>query len=183
VEQLRRLNEEFCVAWANAQLDAGAGAIAYADPVSSPSIIPREMYLKTGFLVARRTIARIRGAVATSFASARCLPIINDVVLTGSIGVGVSAMEDLAEVKDACRGKLTVMGNLNAIEMRRWTAAEAQAKVREAIAKAGVGGGFVLTDNHGEIPWQVPDDVLFAIADAVREWGQYPLDWVTSYGR
>jgi uroporphyrinogen decarboxylase len=183
VEQLMRLNEEFCVAWANAQLDAGAGAIAYADPVSSPSIIPREMYLKTGFLVARRTIARIRGAVATSFASARCLPIINDVVLTGSIGVGVSAMEDLAEVKDACRGKLTVMGNLNAIEMRRWTAAEAQAKVREAIAKAGVGGGFVLTDNHGEIPWQVPDDVLFAIADAVREWGQYPLDWVTSYGR
>jgi uroporphyrinogen decarboxylase len=179
-EQLLRVNEEFCVAWANAQLDAGAGAIGFADPVSSPTIVPRDMYLKTGFVSARRTIARIHGAVATSFASARCLPIIEDVIRTGSVGVGVSVMEDLAEIKAACRGRLTVMGNLNAIEMHRWTSVEAQAKVKEAIAKAGPGGGFVLTDNHGEIPWQVPDDVLFAIADAVREWGRYPLDWISS---
>ncbi|MEI8123147.1 MAG: uroporphyrinogen decarboxylase family protein, partial [bacterium] len=82
----------------------------------------------------------------------------------------------------ACRGRLTVMGNLNAIAMRQWTAAEAETRVKDAIAKAGPGGGFVLTDNHGEIPLQVPDDVLLAIAEAVREWGRYPLDWVSSHG-
>ena len=182
-EQLMRVNEEFCVAWANAQLEAGAGAIGYADPISSPTIIPRELYLKTGFAVAKRTLARIHGAVATSFASAPCLRILDDVALTGTVGVSASVTEDLAEVKAACRGRLTVMGNLNAIEMRRWTSAEAEARVKEAIAKAGPGGGFVLTDNHGEIPMQVPDDVLLAIADAVREWGRYPLDWVSSHGR
>ena len=181
-EQLMRLNEEFCVEWANAQLEAGAGAIAYADPVSSPTIIPRDLYLQTGFVVAKRTLARIHGAVATGFASGRCLGIIDDVARTGTVGVGASVLEDLADIKAACRGRLTVMGNLNAIAMRQWTAAEAETRVKDAIAKAGPGGGFVLTDNHGEIPLQVPDDVLLAIAEAVREWGRYPLDWVSSHG-
>ena len=62
--------------------------------------------------------------------------------------------------------KLTVLGNLNGIEMRRWTPAQAEAIVKEAIVKAGPGGGFILSDNHGEIPWQVPDEVLAAISKA-----------------
>ena len=48
-ERLMRVNEEFCVAWANAQLEAGATAICYFDPVSSTTIIPPEMYTRTGF--------------------------------------------------------------------------------------------------------------------------------------
>ena len=72
-----------------------------------------------------------------------------------------------------------MLGNLNAIEMRRWTPAQAEAEVKRAIAAAGPGGGFVLSDNHGEIPWQVPESVLMAIAAAVRKWGNYPLDWVS----
>jgi uroporphyrinogen decarboxylase len=51
-------------------------------------------------------------------------------------------------------------------------------EVKSAIAKAGRGGGFILSDNHSEIPWQVPDGVLLAIGDAVERWGRYPLDWI-----
>jgi len=180
-EQLMRVNEAFCVAWANAQLEAGATAITYFDPVSSTTIVPRELYLKTGFLVAKRTLARIKGATATHMASGRCLPIIGDLVKTGTGAVGVSVLEDLAELKAACRGKLAVVGNLNGIAMRRWSVDEATLKVKQAIAKAGPGGGYVLSDNHGEIPWQVPDSVLFAISEAVHTWGVYPLGWVSDY--
>jgi uroporphyrinogen decarboxylase len=87
-------------------------------------------------------------------------------------------LEDLAATKAVCRGRLAVMGNLNAIEMRRWTPAVAEVRVKEAIAKAGPGGGYVLTDNHGEIPWQVPNEILLAVSSAVHRWGRYPLDWV-----
>lgn len=87
-------------------------------------------------------------------------------------------MEDLALTKRMCRGRLGVMGNLNAIEMRGWTPTVAEEKVKEAIASAGPGGGFVLTDTHGEIPWQVPDEVLLSISEAVHRWGVYPLEWV-----
>lgn len=176
--KLMRINEDFCVEWANAQFAAGATAIGYADPVSSATVIPRELYLQTGQPIAKRTLARINGPVATHLASGRCLPIIDDIAATGSAGLGVSALEDLATLKTAAQGKLTLIGNLNGIEMRRWTAQQAEQAVKSAIAKAGRGGGFVLADNHGEIPWQVPDETLLAIVDAVDRWGRYPLDWV-----
>ncbi|HWQ67082.1 MAG TPA: uroporphyrinogen decarboxylase family protein [Methanospirillum sp.] len=174
---LMDINVEFSVAWANAQLKAGATAIAYFDPVSSPTCIPPELYRKTGQIIAKRTIARIKGPTATHMASGLILPIIDDLAETGTAIVGVSAHEDIGVVKNACNRRMTVLGNLNGIEMRRWTPEYAEAAVKDAIAKAGPGGGFILSDNHGEIPWQVTDEVLTAICSAVRTWGRYPLDW------
>ena len=179
-ERLMAVNEEFCVAWSNAQLAAGATAISYYDPVSSCTIIPPELYLQTGYPIACRTLARLNGPTATGFASGRCLPILDHVARTGTVGVNASVDEDLAQIKAVCQGRVTVMGNLNAIEMCRWTDEKVEAMVKQAIAQAGAGGGFVLTDNHGEIPWQVPDEVLLAVGRAVRRWGRYPLDWLGS---
>jgi len=181
--QLMKKNEDFCIEWANAQIEAGAAAICYFDPVSSVTIIPRELYLQTGFEIAKRTIARINGPTATHFASGRCLPIIDDIARTGTAVVGTSAEEDLADLKDACQGRLTVLGNLNGIEMSRWTPEQTEEIVKDAIKKAGPGGGFVLSDNHGEIPFQVPDEVLKAVSDAAKKWGQYPLDWIDDLGK
>jgi uroporphyrinogen decarboxylase len=180
-ERLARLmsvNQEFCVAWANAQLAAGATAIGYADPVSSTSIIPRDLYLRTGYRVAAETIRRINGPTAIHLASGRGLSLVDDFVACGAAAVGVSTLENLSDWKKAARGRLTVLGNLNGVEMRRWTPAQAESEVKLAIAKAARGGGFILADNHGEIPWQVPDEVLLAIRDAVDRWGRYPIDWV-----
>lgn len=176
--RLMELNKAFSIQWANAQLAAGATAICYFDPVSSPTIIPRDIYLKTGFEVAREAIRAIKGPTATHLASGRSLGILDDLAVTGTSMVGVSCEENLAELKRAASQKLTILGNLNGIEMRRWTPREAETQVKRAIAQAGPGGGFILGDNHGEIPWQVEEEVLFAIGDAVRKWGEYPLNWV-----
>ena len=176
-DRLMEVNEEFCVSWANAQLEAGATAVVYFDPVSSPSSVPRDLYLETGHEVAKRTIPQISGATATHFASGRCLGIVDDVAATGTVAVSASVLEDLGETKDRCKGRLAVVGNLNGIEMSRWCPEDAEIRVREAIASAGTGGGFILADNHGEIPWQVKDHVLHAISKAVRRWGTYPLSW------
>ena len=177
--RLMEINQDFCVSWANAQLKAGATAICYFDPVSSSGMIPPELYLETGFQVAKKTLSQIQGPTATHFASERCLPIIEHVAQTGTAIVGTSMLEDLVEIKAACKeNNLTVLGNLNGIEMRRWTPEEAERAVKDAISKAGPGGGFILSDNHGEIPWQVPDEVLMTISETVRRYGRYPLDWV-----
>ena len=174
-EKLMQVNEKFCVDWANAQLEAGATAICYFDPVSSPTIVPRDLYLRTGFEVAKNVMKRINGPFATHLASGRVLPIIDDIIQTGAAVVGVSCLDSLTEIKSACRGKISILGNLNGVEMRRWSAEDAENKVRQAIAEAGPGGGFILADNHGEIPLAVPDETLMAIAESVRRWGSYPL--------
>jgi uroporphyrinogen decarboxylase len=176
-ERLIAVNEEYCVAVANAQLAAGATAIGYADPMSSTTCVPPETYRAVGSVIAARTIARIRGGVAINFASGRCAAIIGMAAATGAIAVQVGCEDDLAEVKAAARGRLAVLGNLNGIQMRRWTSAEAESEVKRALAAAAPGGGFVLSDGHGEIPFHVSDETLHAIADAARRWGRYPLDW------
>jgi len=181
-KKLIQVNEAFCVAWSNAQLEAGATAICYFDPVSSTSMIPREKYLETGYLIAKRTLAQINGPTATHMASGRCLPIIDDIAETGTAIIGISTLEDIHNLKQKSSEKITLLGNLNAVEMRRWTNKQVESEVKKAIAGAARGGGFLLAENHGEIPWQVPDRVLMAISEATQRWGQYPLDWIDDAG-
>ena len=79
------------------------------------------------------------------------------------------------QLKQAFRKKLTILGNLNGIEMRRWTTEQTSAIVKGVIEKAAPGGGFILSDNHGEIPFQVPDEVLLTISETLLEYGRYPI--------
>ena len=172
-ERLMRVNQEFCVAGANAQIQAGATAICYFDALLS-STVTAGAQLAAGFRIARETLARINGPSAIHMATAATLSVIEDVIATGTSIIGVSIMDDLAALKAACRGRLTILGNLNGIEMRRWTPEQAERTVKEVIAEAGPGGGFILADN-GEIPWQVSEEILLAVSEAARKWGHYPL--------
>lgn len=174
-QRLLAVNGEFTVAWANAQLAAGATAIGFFDPVSSGTIASQDLYDAWGRAAMKQTIPRILGPTAALYASGLSLPRLTDAIDAGCGVIGVSHEEDLGEVKAAGGGKLAVLGNLNGLAMRRWTAAEARASVERAIESAGHGGGLILADSHGEIPWQVPLHVLDEISAAVHELGRYPL--------
>jgi uroporphyrinogen decarboxylase len=175
---LMEKNEEFCTNWSNAQLEAGATGIVYFDPISSPMMVDQKMFKELSFPIMKRAMQNVNGPVATHFASGTSLPIIDQIISCGTVGVGISSEEDLSKIKSKCKNKISVIGNLNGIEMRRWTPKDAEQKVKEAIAQGGKGGGFILSDNHGEIPFQVPDEILLAISHAVKKWGKYPLEWI-----
>jgi uroporphyrinogen decarboxylase len=108
-------------------------------------------------------------------ASGRSLPIIEDVIKTGTAVLGTSNLEDLEKVKECTKGKITILGNLNGLEMIHWNQLQVEQHVKTAITKAGPGGGFILSDNHGEIPFQVPDETLLHIVESVKRHGTYPL--------
>ncbi len=172
---LMRVNREFCVRWANAQLKAGATAICYFDPVSSPTIIPEELYGKTGLAIGKSTLGRIEGPTATHLASGIALPIMPRLPETGTAAVGVGDSEDLRSLKASSLGRISLLGNLNGIKMVNWDHRQAEEAVVEAIDAAAAGGGFILSDNHGELPLQVPEDAMMAISEAVHEHGRYGI--------
>jgi uroporphyrinogen decarboxylase len=174
-EHLVHINESFAVEFANLQFEAGATAMVLFDPVSSTTIIPRDKYIETGFKSAKRTIRALKGPVFTHFASGRILPIIDKIIETGTIGVGVSTDEDLGTLKRACGNRLTLVGNLNGVEMPNWNVSDVDRNVKEAIRKGASGGGFILSDNHGEIPYQVSDRIIEEIAKTTYLHGKYPI--------
>jgi uroporphyrinogen decarboxylase len=181
LERLLQINADYCVEWANAQLKAGASAVMYSDPAFSPGIMSRDWVQKYGASAAKQVISRINGSVMIHLASGRGLPIVDEIIHAGFFAMSASAEEDLGELKRACKGRLALVGNLNALVMNHWTEKDAEAAVKKAIAQAAPGGGFVLMDNHGEIPFIVREDILLAVSDAARRWGQYPLNWLSDY--
>lgn len=173
--QLMKINEEFCVSWANAQLEAGATAICYFDPLASPAIIERPKYLETGHKIAKKTLSQIKGATATHLASGIAFPVVDDVAATGSAVLGFSGEDNIEAIKKRAADKICLLGNLNGIDMTNWDKEKTRKEVKDLIQKAARGGGFILSDNHGEIPWQVSEDILLEIAETVKKFGIYPI--------
>ena len=120
--QLHAVNEVFAVEWANAQLAAGANAIGYFDPLASPTVMPTPMFTATGLPMMARSMAAINGPCAALLASGITIPVIDDLIACSAVILGASSDEDLAAVKRLANGRAMVMGNLNGIEMRRWSA-------------------------------------------------------------
>ena len=179
--RLLTLNEEFCVAWANAQFEAGITAVTYFDPLASPTVMPPARYRAVGWPIARRVLSRLKGPAAVHLASGRVLGVMDDLCALGAVGIGTGDLEPPEQVKEACRGRVGMIGNLNGIEMTRWTVGEAEAAVKDLLAAAAPGGGFLLSDGHGELPWQVDDDIILAVSEAIHVWGRYPLTWAEDH--
>jgi uroporphyrinogen decarboxylase len=168
-DRLMKINQAFCIDWANRQLQAGATAICYFNPLASNEMVNRQMYVERAFELDCDTIARINGPTAMHFASARTIPTLDLVERTGTQLIGISSREKISEVKS--KGKMTVLGNLDGILMRKWTQEEIQMHVTEALEDAGQSGRLILSDNHGEIPWQIPSETLLTIAETVKSKG------------
>lgn len=177
-QHLMRVNEAFCVQWANAQLAAGATAVACSDPMATTLITPKELYREMGFPVSMKTMKQINGEIAMGFASAPCEPIIDEIIELGAKAVVVGAGEDIGKVKLAAKSKLTVIGNLNYLEAVHWDRKEVENQVKNIIRKAGRGGGLIISDVAGEVPFQMRESTLLEISECVRTWGEYPLDWI-----
>lgn len=174
-QRLMAITTRFSADWANAQLAAGATAIGCADPLAATDITEQSLWERTGQPVLNGLVGQVHGGVALSLASGRALGRIDAYHASGAAALGVSNQEDLAELKRRCAGRLPLLGNLNGVAMIDWTPEKAEREVRACIKAAAPGGGFVLADTHGEIPYHVDDEVLAAIVRAARVHGRYPI--------
>lgn len=80
---------------------------------------------------------------------------------------------DLAEVKRVHGAQIGLMGNLHTTEvMLRGTATTVRRAALQAMADAGVGGGFILStgDQCGR---ETPEENIFALIETAREYGVY----------
>lgn len=170
---LARVNAAFCAAWGNAQLAAGASAILVFEPLASPDLMEPARWRALGAPATRAAIAGIRGGVLLGFGSAPAQAVAAEALELGPAALVGGVGDDLAALKAACRGRALLIGGLDSLPLASGGPDAAQAAVRHALRAAGPGGGFLLSESHGEVPWSTPDETLLAAADAVRRWGRY----------
>lgn len=80
---------------------------------------------------------------------------------------------DLAEIKAKFGKDISLMGNLNTVEvMLRGTVDDVEREARKAIDDAGAGGGFILStgDQCGR---DTPDENIFKLVETARTYGKY----------
>ena len=162
------LTTNFCVKWANYQLQAGADAIVMADGMASATCIMREQFEQLALPNIISTIKAIDGPVIYE-PIGYIQPFIDLMPTTGAVVVVLDCHDDVKTCRDAVHGKMAVMGNLNNIEMIRWTpeyTAEQCAKILELSRD----GGVILSAQGPEVPWDVPGEVIQVIMDSARNW-------------
>lgn len=174
LDRLLAVNADFTVRWGNAQLAAGATAITYFDPIASSTITTTTLGADIGLALARQVLTQLKGPSALHFGSGRLGSRLAAATATGAVVLGLSSEDDLSDAKRRSAGKVALLGNLNGIKMVRWSPEETAAETRAVLAAAGRGGGFILSDNHGEIPFQVSDPVLHTIMQTAMDWGHGP---------
>ena len=83
---------------------------------------------------------------------------------------------DIGEVKARYGDRIAVIGNIDCTELLpNATVEQVETAVKETIAKAAVGGGFVLASSNSIHPAVKPENYR-AMVEAGRRWGGYPLD-------
>ncbi len=83
---------------------------------------------------------------------------------------------DIGEVKQHYGDRIALVGNVDCTELLpHGTPEQVREAVKETLAKAAPGGGYILASSNSIHPAVRPENYR-AMVDAAREWGRYPLD-------
>ncbi len=170
-ERLLAVNVEHCVAFGRAQLAAGASVILAFEPLASPTMTSRPLFRALGLPALRRMLAGLGGPCGVSTASAPILGVARELADAGAALLYASEGDDLAAVGRAAGDRAAVLGNLNGVAMRGWSADDVDREVRALVARHRGGRPVIVAEHHGEIPLQVPFETLVRLAEGLRRYG------------
>jgi len=105
----------------------------------------------------------------------RILDMLVETGIDGLHPIDPMAGMDLGEVKRRYGKRLCLMGNINCGATLSWKSTEeVRQEVKEAIRKAGYGGGYICMSSNSIHSGVKPDNYA-AMVRAIRELGKYPL--------
>ncbi|MBD3157169.1 MAG: hypothetical protein GF309_00140 [Candidatus Lokiarchaeota archaeon] len=165
---------EYSVQLSNYLFENHATALAYFNPVATGQITSLVEYRHLSLEVDKKYYRKVEGPCIYALAGSKSRSILPTLVEEiGIPGVTVSSNDDLKEIKREYGKKTTLVGNLDNLAMASWSAEEAKAQVKRCIDSAAEGGGYVICDHHGDIPENVPNELLEELVKARNRWGRY----------
>jgi len=162
---------ELCYAYLEPFIDAGVFIVSLADPTSSGDLISREQFIEFSLPYLKKVGARLkqRGVWLTVHICGNTTNRLDQIPLTGADIMSVDYKVDLSEARRILGGKIAFAGNMNPVEiMQKETPQGVAAACREAIAKAGISGGYILMPGC-DIPPNVPIENVRSMVETAHE--------------
>ena len=106
------------------------------------------------------------------------MPILDDLLTLGMAGLHPiqQAAMDIGKVKSRYGKRICILGNIDLdYTLTRGTPQEVEREVRDRIAVAGEGGGYIITSANS-LPNYCKTENVLAMAAAIRKYGNYPLN-------
>ncbi|MFC1885875.1 uroporphyrinogen decarboxylase family protein [Thermodesulfobacteriota bacterium] len=165
------------------QIELGADALAISgdfamtkSPMVSPKFTARfltpalkkqvELGHSLNMLVLKHTDGDLR----------KIMDLMVDTGIDGLHPIDPMAGMDLGEMKKEYGDRLCLMGNINCGATLSWKSEEeVRQEVKEAIKKAGYGGGYICMSSNSIHSGVRPENYV-AMVEAIREYGTYPLE-------
>ncbi|MBI4164386.1 MAG: hypothetical protein HY508_01480 [Acidobacteria bacterium] len=162
---------------------AGADAIVIADdyagnqgPFFSPAIAREFVIPRLKRMV---DVIHEEGGKVIKHSDGNLRPILDEIVATGIDGLNPLeplAGMDIGDAKKKYGDRLCLIGNIDCGQLLpHGTNQEVEAAVKDCIAQAGAGGGFILSSSNSIHSSVNPANYL-AMIEAAKKFGRYPLD-------
>jgi len=170
--------EEAFYRFAVAQIEAGAHVTSMGESIAGPDVCSPAMYREVAWPHERNVTQRLLkdGVRLQNHICGNATWIVPDMVETGAIILGLDYKCDLPTIKEATRGRATIIGTVDPSEiMSRGTPETVTEAAREELAILGPGGGLILAAGCA-LPPDTPADNIHALVEAGRTLGRYEAD-------
>jgi uroporphyrinogen decarboxylase len=162
---------ELCYASLKPFIDAGVSIISLADPTSSGDLISRNQFIEFSLPYLKKVAARLkeRGVWLSVHICGNSTNRLDQIPLTGVDIMSVDYKVDLSEARRILGGRIAFAGNMDPVGvMQKETPQGVASACREAIARAGIGEGYILMPGC-DIPPDVPIENVKAMVETAHE--------------
>lgn len=164
-ESLVQRCQDFALRWAEVQVRRGADLLVWFEPLVSTELLPKRISAR----LARPALAAACGLgapVVLHQASARVLPRVELARSAGVAALSMGKLDDVGALRAATEGEIALVGGLEGIGLSNKTAEGVRQDVAELRRRFP--DGPIMSDFHGEFPWQVDPTLIDAAVEAAR---------------
>jgi uroporphyrinogen-III decarboxylase len=171
-EEMLAKSHDFLVQEALAYRELGADLIVYTNPLGSTDFVPMKYFLEHSLPWIEKDMQAIgTEGVVYYGGGARIDSIIEPTRERTGIGIWyLSPLDDLAEAKHIVGTTGLTCGSINDIKLMGWSKYEIRQEVKRLLAEGMPGGPYLF--GTGMVPYNVPDESITVMLEAVYEFGR-----------
>ena len=172
VHQLLEFCLKVCERYALAQIEQGAHATSIGDSPSGPDLISPKFYREFAYPYVERLAKSLmeKDIILAYHICGNATPIIEDMVNTGAAIIEIDQKSDQKAIKEAARGRATLLGPIDPSEvMVHGTPELVEEKCLEALENLSPDGGFILGPGCA-LPPTTPDENIDAMIETAKRY-------------